>query len=109
VVNSIAKQGELEGKAETAKEPDDLEMIGGTSEDDFSEAIALIRFIRSFSSFLMIREKELLFGAQSLLARYGPLLVEICSKPDVYKVENLRVAADDVGQWVAGSRHARPR
>jgi len=51
VVNSIAKQGELEGKAETAKEPDDLEMIGGTSEDDFSEAIALIRFIRSFSAF----------------------------------------------------------
>jgi len=50
VANSIAKQGELEARAETAKEPDDLEMIGGTSEDDFSEAIALIRFIRLFSA-----------------------------------------------------------
>ena len=50
MANSIAKQGELEARAETAKEPDDLEMIGGTSEDDFSEAIALIRFIRLFSA-----------------------------------------------------------
>ena len=57
----------------------------------------------------MIREKELLFGTQSLLARYGPLLVEICSKPEVYKVEDLRVAADDVGQWVASGCHTRPR
>jgi len=57
----------------------------------------------------MIREKELLFGPQSLLARYGPLLVEICSKPEVYKVEDLRAAADDVGQWVANSRHTRSR
>jgi condensin complex subunit 1 len=46
---------------------------------------------------LTSREKELLFGAQSLLARYGPLLVEICSKPDVYKVAKLQSVADDVG------------
>jgi hypothetical protein len=43
--NPTAKQSDLESKAEPAKEPDDLEMIGGTSEDDFSEAIALIRFL----------------------------------------------------------------
>jgi hypothetical protein len=32
------------------------------------------------------REKELLFGTQSLLARYGPLIVEICGKPEIYRV-----------------------
>ena len=62
-------------------------MIGGTSEDDFSEAIALIRFeLGPRKSRWRRREKELLFGMQSLLARYGPLLVEICSKPESYKV-----------------------
>jgi condensin complex subunit 1 len=81
-----AKQSDSEAKADTSKEPDDLEMIGGTSEDDFSEAIALIRSPSVLRSVLIIREKELLFGTQSLLGRYGPLLVEICSKPDVYKV-----------------------
>jgi hypothetical protein len=39
----IAKQGDLDPKNDANKEGDDLEMIGGTSEDDFSEAIALIR------------------------------------------------------------------
>jgi hypothetical protein len=41
-LNFLAKQAE--GKPDANKEPDDLEMIGGTSEDDFSEAIALVRF-----------------------------------------------------------------
>jgi hypothetical protein len=40
----LAKQGAIDDKADPNKEPDDLEMIGGTSEDDFSEAIALIRY-----------------------------------------------------------------
>jgi len=34
-------------------------------------------------------EKELLFGPQSLLARYGALIVDICTKPEIYKVELL--------------------
>jgi len=41
---SVAKQGDADAKTTANKEPDDLEMIGGTSEDDFSEAIALVRF-----------------------------------------------------------------
>jgi condensin complex subunit 1 len=43
-LTSLAKQGAADGKADPNKEGDDLEMIGGTSEDDFSEAIALIRY-----------------------------------------------------------------
>jgi hypothetical protein len=39
----LAKNGETEAKADGNKDSDDLEMIGGTSEDDFSEAIALVR------------------------------------------------------------------
>jgi condensin complex subunit 1 len=40
----IAKNGETEAKHDANKEGDDLELIGGTSEDDFSEAIALVRY-----------------------------------------------------------------
>jgi condensin complex subunit 1 len=86
----LAKNGETESKADGNKDGDDLEMIGGTSEDDFSEAIALVRyFTHSPEAANLLSEKELLFGTQSLLARYGPLLVEVCSKPDTYKVNSL--------------------
>jgi condensin complex subunit 1 len=44
----------------------ELEMIGGTSEDDFADAISFIK------------EKELLFGEHSLLAKFGPMVREIC-------------------------------
>ena len=43
LMSTTAKQSESDGKTDGNKEPDDLEMIGGTSEDDFSEAIALVR------------------------------------------------------------------
>lgn len=50
------------------EEGDDLEMVGGgTSEDDFTEAIAFIR------------ERELLYGKDSLLAIFGPMVSEICT------------------------------
>jgi hypothetical protein len=42
---ATAKQNESDAKLGMNKEPDDLEMIGGTSEDDFSEAIALVRYV----------------------------------------------------------------
>jgi condensin complex subunit 1 len=86
----LAKNGETESKADGNKDGDDLEMIGGTSEDDFSEAIALVRYFTHYPEAAnLVSEKELLFGTQSLLARYGPLLVEVCSKPDTYKVNSL--------------------
>ncbi|KAK7757544.1 condensin complex non-SMC subunit Cnd1 [Diatrype stigma] len=63
------------------EEGDELDLIGGTTEDDFTEAMA------------HIRERELLFGPQSLLANFGPLVAEICSRSDVYRDKGLQAAA----------------
>lgn len=60
---------------------DDLDMIGGTTEDDFTDAMA------------HIRERELLYGQNSLLAHFGPLVTEICSNNTTYKDRNLQAAA----------------
>ncbi|TVY24519.1 Condensin complex subunit [Lachnellula hyalina] len=60
---------------------DDLDMIGGTTEDDFTEAMA------------HIRERELLYGESSLLANFGPLVSEICSNNTTYKDRDLQAAA----------------
>lgn len=60
---------------------DDLDAIGGTTEDDFTEAMA------------HIRERELLYGENSLLANFGPLVSEICSNNTTYKDKNLQAAA----------------
>ncbi|CAG8974748.1 hypothetical protein HYALB_00000359 [Hymenoscyphus albidus] len=66
----------------SAKEAaDDLDMIGGTTEDDFTEAMS------------HIRERELLYGDNSLLANFGPLVSEICSNNTTYKDRNLQAAA----------------
>lgn len=59
----------------------ELELIGGTSEDDFTEAMA------------HIRERELLYGSDSLLAKFGPLVTEICANNNTYKNEDLQSAA----------------
>ncbi|KAL6942293.1 hypothetical protein ACO0QE_003462 [Hanseniaspora vineae] len=45
----------------------ELEMIGGSNEDDFADAV------------IAIKENELLFGDQSLLAQFGPVVEEIVS------------------------------
>ncbi|KAI1371597.1 condensin component [Hypoxylon crocopeplum] len=60
---------------------DELDLIGGTTEDDFTEAMA------------HIREQELLFGPQSLLASFGPMVAEICSRSDIYRDKGLQAAA----------------
>ncbi|KAE9369370.1 hypothetical protein N431DRAFT_413236 [Stipitochalara longipes BDJ] len=60
---------------------DDLDMIGGTTEDDFTEAMT------------HIRERELLYGENSLLANFGPLVSEICSNNTAYRDRNLQAAA----------------
>ncbi|KUJ14859.1 uncharacterized protein LY89DRAFT_620076 [Mollisia scopiformis] len=60
---------------------DDLDMIGGTTEDDFTEAMA------------HIRERELLYGENSLLTNFGPLVSEICSNNTTYRDRNLQAAA----------------
>ncbi|KAG4220563.1 hypothetical protein PC116_g30958, partial [Phytophthora cactorum] len=60
---------------------DELDLIGGTTEDDFTEAMA------------HIREQELLYGPQSLLANFGPMVAEICSRSDIYRDKGLQAAA----------------
>ncbi|KAL8943261.1 MAG: hypothetical protein Q9216_001172 [Gyalolechia sp. 2 TL-2023] len=60
---------------------DELDLIGGTTEDDFTEAMT------------DIRERELLYGANSLLSHYAPLVTEICSNNTKYNDENLQAAA----------------
>ncbi|EAW09151.1 condensin subunit YCS4 [Aspergillus clavatus NRRL 1] len=68
-------------KDNEAGEEDELDLIGGTTEDDFTEAMA------------HIRERELLFGENSLLSNFGPLAAEICANSNAYPDVNLQAAA----------------
>jgi condensin complex subunit 1 len=71
--NQGKPSGESPSKTASADQ-DELDLIGGTTEDDFTEAMA------------HIRERELLYGDNSLLANFGPLVSEICSNNTAYKV-----------------------
>lgn len=62
-------------------ESDELDLIGGTTEDDFTEAMA------------HIRERELLYGEHSLLSNYGSLVADICANNNTYPDRNLQAAA----------------
>lgn len=59
----------------------ELDLIGGTTEDDFTEHMN------------HIRERELLYGENSLLSNFGPLVMEICSNNTAYPDEDLQAAA----------------
>ena len=59
----------------------ELDLIGGTTEDDFTEHMN------------HIRERELLYGENSLLSNFGPLVTEICSNNTAYPDEDLQAAA----------------
>ena len=61
-----------DGKKDEPTAEEELDLIGGTSEDDFTDCIA------------HIRERELLYGKNSLLANFGPLVKEICSNNTTY-------------------------
>ena len=72
-------------KQEAAKEPvekQDLDQVVGSVEDDIAEGIAAAK------------EKELLYGPDSLLAIFGPMAVAVCSQPKLYKVR-LRCASSN--------------
>lgn len=60
---------------------DDLDLMAGTNEDDFTDAIA------------HVRERELLFGPQSLLANFGPLVSDICANNTSYNHPTLQAQA----------------
>lgn len=63
------------------EDSDDLDMIGGTTEDDFTDEMS------------RIREQELLYGQKSLLANFGPMVAELCANNTTYKDRNLQAAA----------------
>lgn len=70
-------------KADSNVESNDneLEMIGGTSEDDFTDAV------------LYIKERELLYGENALLAKFGTMVREICSNNKKYDNKLLQRSA----------------
>ncbi|KAG5938622.1 hypothetical protein E4U60_001311 [Claviceps pazoutovae] len=76
------KEKQAPAKTDKDKEDvDELDLIGGTTEDDFTEAMA------------HIRERELLYGPESLLAVFGPLVSELCANNTTYADEGLQAAA----------------
>ncbi|PHH92504.1 hypothetical protein CDD83_7141 [Cordyceps sp. RAO-2017] len=76
------KEKQASAKVDKDKEDaDELDLIGGTSEDDFTEAMA------------HIRERELLYGPSSLLGLFGPLVSEVCANNTTYADKGLQAAA----------------
>jgi condensin complex subunit 1 len=56
------------------KDGEELDQVAGNAEDEIGDRITAVR------------ESELLYGPDSLLALYGPLLIRICGRPDQFKV-----------------------
>ena len=53
---------------------EELDQVAGNAEDEIGERVA------------GMRESELLYGPNSLLAVFGPMLVHICGSPPKFKV-----------------------
>jgi len=79
--SSRKSSAQVKDKAKEEDEGDEMDLIGGTSEDDFTEVMSLIR------------ERELLYGPESLLAMFGPMVSEICANNTTYKDRGLQQAA----------------
>ncbi|KAI8645568.1 non-SMC mitotic condensation complex subunit 1-domain-containing protein [Parasitella parasitica] len=77
---SEKEKDEQKGDGQTAVD-DELEQVGGTTEDDIGEAMT------------RIREREILFGPNSLLGIYGPVLTEVCARNKIYTDRTLQVNA----------------
>lgn len=80
------KQEKEKDKPESSKKEEptgdaELDLIGGTTEDDFTEAMN------------NIRERELLYAQNALLSNFGPLVAEICANNTQYNNKGLQAAA----------------
>ncbi|KAH9035820.1 non-SMC mitotic condensation complex subunit 1-domain-containing protein [Lactarius hengduanensis] len=64
-----------------SKDGEELDQVAGNAEDEIGDRMAAVR------------ETELLYGPDALLALYGPLLVRICGRPDQFKNTTLRAVA----------------
>lgn len=81
------------GNDAASKDGEELDQVAGNAEDEIGDRIAAVR------------ETELLYGPDSLLALYGPLLVRICGRPDQFKVRVVIVSIPDIRlskQWGGG-------
>lgn len=78
---SAKKSKKGDKKSEEEEAADELDLMAGTNEDDFTDAIA------------HIRERELLYGDNSILAHFGPLVTEICSNNTSYPNAELQAQA----------------
>lgn len=69
---------------------DELDQVGGTAEDDIGDAMT------------RIREREILFGPNSLLGVFGPILTEVCARNKIYTVSTwLFQATQDKHNWLS--------
>ncbi|RDB27013.1 Condensin complex subunit 1 [Hypsizygus marmoreus] len=75
------KQAASNSSHQPSKDGEELDQVAGNAEDEIGERIA------------GVRETELLYGPESLLAVYGPMLVHICGSPHKFKNRTLRAAA----------------
>ncbi|KAF8524318.1 non-SMC mitotic condensation complex subunit 1-domain-containing protein [Hysterangium stoloniferum] len=64
-----------------SKDGEELDQVAGNAEDEIGERIAAVR------------ETELLYGAESLLAIFGGMIVHICGSPHKFKSQILRTTA----------------
>ena len=68
------KQAAANSPNRAAKDGEELDQVAGNAEDEIGDRIA------------GVRETELLYGPESLLAIYGPMIVHICGSPHKFKV-----------------------
>ncbi|KAJ3326051.1 Condensin complex subunit [Boothiomyces sp. JEL0866] len=68
-------------KTDLNKQVNEMDMVTGTAEDEFQECVSFVR------------ERELLFGVKSLLAKFGSLIVRICTHNLKYKDFMLQTVA----------------
>ena len=68
------KEVEKTAAPEKAGAVDELDQVAGSLEDDIADIVQ------------EAKERELLYGPKSLLAMFGPMTVQICQFPKVYRV-----------------------
>ncbi|KAF9919096.1 Condensin complex subunit [Lobosporangium transversale] len=76
-----AAAGDEKKKGKDNAVNDELDQVVGTTEDEFGDAMA------------HIRERELLFGEESLLQVFGPLIITICGNNTLYSDKTLQSSA----------------
>ena len=80
------------GTDKASKDGEELDQVAGNAEDEIGDRVA------------GVRETEMLYGTDSLLAMYGPMVVHICGSPHKFKVRALSKYAF----WVISILFAEP-